>query len=156
MTAHVKNDYERFEDASVKNRRLLREEELILDVTSAICSIIEREGIKKAELAERLGRTPGFVSQILAGGRNLTLRTIADVADALGRRIEISFPHTEVGTVDMTAKLFFSGHSSEIERRFEWSVGAWKDARMTLHQKIQVQHFGLPNRSEEAFERAFA
>ena len=82
-------DYEAFETSSVSNRRLLRQEELILEVTEALSGALEKEGITKKDLAERLSKTKGFVSQILAGGRNLTLRTIADVADALECRIRI-------------------------------------------------------------------
>jgi transcriptional regulator with XRE-family HTH domain len=77
-------DYERFEQESVRTRRLLRQEELILDVTENICEASERGAVTRTELARRLGRTKGFISQLLGGGRNLTLRTIADVADALG------------------------------------------------------------------------
>jgi transcriptional regulator with XRE-family HTH domain len=156
MIARKKTDYERFEEASAESRRLLRQEELILDVTSAICSVIEREGIKKAELAKRLDRTPGFVSQILAGGRNLTLRTIADVADALGSRVEISLPHVQSGIVGMTADLAFSGLRPEIERDFKWSVGVWKGAVVTHCQMILGQTSVTPNRSEEALERPAA
>lgn len=82
-------DYEAFESSSVRNRRLLRQEELILEITEVLSEALAKEGITKAELASRLGKTKGFVSQILAGGRNLTLRTIADVADALACRISI-------------------------------------------------------------------
>jgi transcriptional regulator with XRE-family HTH domain len=77
-------DYERFERKSESARRLLREEELILDVTENICVALTSEAVTRMELARRLGRTKGFISQLLGGGRNLTLRTIADVADALG------------------------------------------------------------------------
>lgn len=87
----ARTDYEAFERSSVTNRRLLREEELILDVTEALSEMLEEEGVTQAMLAQRLGKTKGFVSQILAGGRNLTLRTIADIADALGYRIHIVF-----------------------------------------------------------------
>jgi antitoxin component HigA of HigAB toxin-antitoxin module len=80
---------ETFESSSVKNRRLLRQEELILKAATALCQLLEREGITKAELAKRLGRTKGFVTQILAGDKNLTLRTIADVADALGHSVDV-------------------------------------------------------------------
>lgn len=90
-------DYELFEVSSIKNRRLLRQEELILEVAETISQAMEREGVTKAELARRLGKTKGFVSQILAGGRNLTLRTIADVTDALGYKISIqALPREEV------------------------------------------------------------
>ncbi len=51
-------------------------------LTEALCET----GVTKAELARRLGRTPGFVSQVFGGGRNLTLRTIADIATALSLR----------------------------------------------------------------------
>lgn len=63
--------------------RLLRQERLILDVTEALAGALDDSGVTRAELARRLGRTPGFVSQVLGGGRNLTLRTIADIAAAL-------------------------------------------------------------------------
>ena len=63
--------------------RLLCQERLILDVTEQLAGALEDDGVTRAELARRLGRTPGFVSQLLGGGRNLTLRTIADIAAAL-------------------------------------------------------------------------
>ena len=63
--------------------RLLRQERLILEVTEALAGALDDSGVTRAELARRLGRTPGFVSQVLGGGRNLTLRTIADIAAAL-------------------------------------------------------------------------
>lgn len=66
--------------------RLLRQEELILDVTESLIAALQQSEITQAELASKLGRTRGFVSQLLGGGRNLTLRTISDVASALGFR----------------------------------------------------------------------
>ena len=66
-----------------KYEQLLRQERLILDVTEQLAGALENSGVTRAELARRMGRTPGFVSQLLGGGRNLTLRTIADIAAAL-------------------------------------------------------------------------
>ena len=66
--------------------RLVRQEELILDVTERLTVELLQAGVTKAELARRLGRTPGFVSQVFGGGRNLTLRTISDIAVALSVR----------------------------------------------------------------------
>ena len=66
--------------------RLLRQEELILEVTETLTQALEAAGMTRAELARRLGRSPGFVSQVFGGGRNLTLRTIADIAAALSVR----------------------------------------------------------------------
>ena len=83
-------DYELFEQASERNRRLLREEELILDVTEAVSTVMQEAGISKAQLARRMGRTKGFITQLLSGGRNLTLRTLAGLADALEARVTIT------------------------------------------------------------------
>lgn len=90
------SDYENFERLSVEHRRLLRQEELILEVTEAIARALKEVQITQSELAERLGKTKGFVSQILGGGRNLTLRTLSDVSDALGCTVHVEiFPEPE-------------------------------------------------------------
>ncbi len=67
-----------------ENLVLLRQEELILDVTEALVGALQDANVSRKELADRLGRTPGYVSQVLGGGRNLTLRTVSDIALALG------------------------------------------------------------------------
>jgi len=43
----------------------------------------ERAGITRAELAERIGCDPGFVTGVLNGTRNITLRTIGRFSVAL-------------------------------------------------------------------------
>ncbi len=83
-------DYELFERASERNRRLLREEALIQDAAEAVSVVMQEEGVTKAQLARRMGRTKGFITQLLSGGRNLTLRTLAGVADALEARVTIT------------------------------------------------------------------
>lgn len=90
-----RTDYEEFESSTDENRRLLRQEELILEVTMALFGSMGKAEISKSQLAERLGKSPAFVTQILSGGRNLTLRTIADVADALGSKVTIHMSRPE-------------------------------------------------------------
>lgn len=107
----LRTDYEEFEASSSENRLLLREEEFILEVTELLCEILRKEGISKVELARRLGRTKGFVTQILSGGRNLTLRTVADVVDALGYKIEArASKHGKL----VTASYSIEGHDAKI------------------------------------------
>lgn len=85
----TRTTYSALEASSTENRRLIRAEELILEVTEALVAAMSEERVTKAQLAARLGRSKGFVTQILNGGRNLTLRTIAEVADAL--RADVRF-----------------------------------------------------------------
>ena len=76
-------------------RKLLAQEELILEVTETICELLENEKVSRKELADRLGKSKGFVSQLLNGGRNLTLRTVADILHVLGYRASLT-PFKEI------------------------------------------------------------
>lgn len=75
---------------SREGRRLYGQERLILEVTELICEIMEAKGITRSELAGRLGKSKGWVSQLLDGGANMTLHTIADVFTALDTRLGLS------------------------------------------------------------------
>lgn len=50
------------------------------------------EGLTQAELARRMGVKPPYVASLEAGTRNLTLGQLANVADALQRGLDITFP----------------------------------------------------------------
>lgn len=91
-----KTDYQEYAQAP-EIARLLAQEELILDITEQICEFLEKEKISRADLARRLGKSKAFVTQLLGGGRNLTLRTLADVISVLGGRcrVEIVKEHIE-------------------------------------------------------------
>ncbi|HYJ33029.1 MAG TPA: helix-turn-helix transcriptional regulator [Candidatus Binatia bacterium] len=71
------------DSASSDAQRAHRAEELIRQATETIYDAMKKKAVTKAELARRLGRTNAYVSQILSRNRNLTLRTLADVALAL-------------------------------------------------------------------------
>lgn len=69
--------------------RLLEQERLILHATETICELIEKRGVSRADLAREIGKSRGFVTQILSGDRNMTLRTLSDFAFALSARVSI-------------------------------------------------------------------
>jgi transcriptional regulator with XRE-family HTH domain len=71
-------------------RRLFAQEDLILEVTETLCELLEKEKISRKELADRLGKSKGFISQLLNGGRNLTLRTVADILHVLRYRASLT------------------------------------------------------------------
>lgn len=50
------------------------------------------QGLSQAELARRMGVKPPYVAGLEAGTRNLTLGQLANIADALGRGLDITFP----------------------------------------------------------------
>lgn len=73
--------------------RLVAQETLIFEATEEICRVMgpdqDSGEVTRKQLAERLGKSKGFVTQVLGGDRNMTLRTLADFAGALGHRVTI-------------------------------------------------------------------
>ena len=70
--------------------KMMAQEDLIMEVTEILCELLEKERVSRKELAERLGKSKGFVSQLLNGGRNLTLRTVADILHVLGYKVSLT------------------------------------------------------------------
>lgn len=82
-------------------RKLLSQEELILEMTEFICKLMRDKNITRKQLAELLGKSKGFVSQLLNGGRNLTLRTLADIFYVLGYKIPHITFHKEISQIEV-------------------------------------------------------
>lgn len=72
------------------NQRLLAQETLILEATERVVALLQDQHVSRQELADRLGRSKGLVSQLLAGDRNMTLRTLSDLGYALGQTFRMS------------------------------------------------------------------
>ncbi|PWE26804.1 hypothetical protein C4N9_20425 [Pararhodobacter marinus] len=65
-------------------------EALVFSTQVALQRAMNRKGVSNKELAEKLGMTPARVSQIFSSnGPNLTLKTIARIAHALGEDFEL-------------------------------------------------------------------
>jgi len=62
---------------------------LVTQLTNEITWSLRERGLTRADLAARMGVSPGRVSQILSGGENLTLRTLAALSTALEARFDI-------------------------------------------------------------------
>jgi len=77
------------ERGSEEYKRLVQQEEMILEATELLYSLMEKTKITKADLARKLDRSKGFVTQVLDGSRNMTLRTLSDFGFALGYRVRI-------------------------------------------------------------------
>jgi transcriptional regulator with XRE-family HTH domain len=70
-------------DKSSANKRAFAEERLILDVAQKVWEVMEEAKVSRSALAESLSRTRSYITQVLSGNTNLTLRTLAAIGDAL-------------------------------------------------------------------------
>jgi transcriptional regulator with XRE-family HTH domain len=80
--------------------RLLAQERLILDATETIIGLLEEQAVSRQELARRIGRTKSYVSQILSGDRNMTLRTLAELGYVLGQEFSVESGMRPLGSTN--------------------------------------------------------
>lgn len=72
-----------WKDASAEVQRVHAQEGLIDAIGHALRQMLTANHMTQATLAKRLGKTEGHISQLL-NGKNLTLRTLADICYAAG------------------------------------------------------------------------
>lgn len=66
-------------------------EELTFNVTEDILILMEDKDISKKDLADKLGKTKAYISQLLSGSKNMTLKTLSDVCHAMGVKPVVEF-----------------------------------------------------------------
>lgn len=100
--------------------RLYQQERAIQELTDLVCQVMHEERVTRAELARRLGRTKGYITQLLDGRANMTIRTISDVFTALQRTV-----HFQEGllsaTVSPSPTLSISEGFSWMSDRDDWA-----------------------------------
>ncbi len=62
---------------------------LLLDTEDAIWDAMQLSGVSRSELAERLGTSRAFITKLLGGHENLTLKTLVRVANALQMQVKM-------------------------------------------------------------------
>ncbi len=64
---------------------------VLLDVTEGIVKRMMEQGVRRTDLAERLGTSRAYVTKLLDGQENMTLRTLVRVANALDMKVDARF-----------------------------------------------------------------
>lgn len=99
-----------------QNMRVFQQGRAILEVAYLLEKVMERKGVQRADLARSLGKSKGWVTQLLDDEANHTLRTITDVFAVLGHSLHFSIGSldiNEVYTPDLRA-VWPNGHGKPI------------------------------------------
>ena len=76
-----------------------RLERILIQLGEDICRLMRDQQISRADVAERLGVSRAYVTKVLNGNPNLTIKTLLKLSDALGRELAIHFaPKPDVST----------------------------------------------------------
>ena len=71
-------------------KKYYQQEKLILDVTELVSKLMEKKRINKTKLAGLLGKGNSYITQLLDGTTNMTLRTISDVFTSLDAELVVN------------------------------------------------------------------
>jgi transcriptional regulator with XRE-family HTH domain len=78
--------------------RLFQQERAIYEVTELLELLMTELGVNRAELAKRLGKSRGWVTQLLDGEANKTIRTVADAFAVLGHEYRSFYRPIKIGS----------------------------------------------------------
>jgi transcriptional regulator with XRE-family HTH domain len=70
-----------------ENRRIFEQERVLVDAAELVSTAMEFRGVNRSELANRLECSKAYITQVLRGSQNLTLKTLADVFYGLNCRL---------------------------------------------------------------------
>jgi len=85
--------------------RIMAQENLIMGVTEDVCKILKEDQLTRSKFAHIMGKTRGYVSQLLNGRRNITLRVLSDIAYRLGYHVNIIFKARIAKSEQLSLKL---------------------------------------------------
>lgn len=74
---------------SPEYRRLYAIEGLVTDAAELVARLMEEQGVTKADLARRLGKSRAWITQLLSGKANMTIRTFAELVYELGAEVNL-------------------------------------------------------------------
>ena len=69
----------------------MKYDEILEDFYKVINGRLQRLGISQVELADRLGVSKSYVTKALKDGRSLSLKSMIQIADALGLAVTVRF-----------------------------------------------------------------
>jgi transcriptional regulator with XRE-family HTH domain len=94
-------------------QRLLSIEALVAETAEVIAKLMAEKNVSKADLARRLNKSRAWVTQLLSGKANMTVRTLAEVVYALDAEVKI---HARPPGWKMAGKPLGAGQNAAINR----------------------------------------
>ena len=70
---------------------------ITIDFYDQILSEMKKKGIKRTDVAEKMGVSPAAVSKLLNNTPNITLKKMVELADSVGLDLQLTTVQTEAG-----------------------------------------------------------
>jgi transcriptional regulator with XRE-family HTH domain len=111
-----------------RHMRLFQQERAIYEVTTLIEETMDAERVTRAELAKKLGKGKSWVTQLLDGEGNKTIRTVADALAVLGYEFRAFAEPIRIGR-ESTYRIVLGSDELGCQPRV-WEEAEWSAARI--------------------------
>ncbi len=123
----------------------LETERLLLSLTETFVQKLVTKNIKRTELARRMGVDRAVVTRVMAGDRNVTLRTLVSVASGLGCRLKMEVEDDAAAE----ARIDAANHQSLTSASVPLTAGAQNRSAaytflLPVHQPLQFWDSVMP------------
>jgi plasmid maintenance system antidote protein VapI len=120
----------------------------ILEFTESVVREMERQGLTRTALAERLGATPAYVTKILRGRANFTLATMVRLSHALGSDLHVHLGGSSRRQAVRTAAETTVAPAARAGRSIKVVAAAWVPAVLKTRQSAaRKRRQGAPSRA---------
>jgi transcriptional regulator with XRE-family HTH domain len=123
--------------ATAEEMRLYQQERAIEYVTAMIGRLMKAKKVSRTELAKLLGKSPGWITQLLDGEKNKTVRTLSDVLWALGESLE--FDHKPLPTFSASPELQNGYGGAKVTRMVDWQSRGEAPSSDTSRPWMRIQ-----------------
>ncbi len=106
-------------------------ERVVVDLAVTISEIMDADGVTRTELAQRLGKSKAWVTKLLRGEQNMTLKTIVTVLWELGYNADVSVRAAEASQYEATQPATYLFVHPRLD-----PLGQWKSGRSLQHWLI--------------------
>ena len=97
----------------------------IIEFTESVLEQLERKNMTRADLAEKMNVSPAYITKLIGGSNNFTLRTMVRVTRSLGCELKLSLRQPETSRCRYRmATPDFTGRSTRLSENEELSIAA--------------------------------
>lgn len=79
-----------------------RLEKVLFQVAERVCLLLDEGDIARTDLAKKMGVTPAYITKLLNGNPNLTIKSLLKLADAFEHELFIDFVPKAEASISMT------------------------------------------------------
>lgn len=108
---------------------------LMIEMAAQVSKKLQDEGLKQKDLAEKLGKSEGWISRFMNAPTNFSVKKLVEIGVALGMNLEVKFKDP-ITISNVKPKTITGKSRSGPNRQFNFGDSGNRPQRDTTHNKL--------------------